>query len=453
MSEVSRAWQSVLEVIIPHPSEPRVLAVPREAGWGLPRVPLAQIWSVELGHINTLLRQEWGITTAVLRRVAAQFDERQRQASLTYLLDNRSLQWEPPAHGRWIGRTALDELTDVLAEQRTAMEDYLTEAASGEIPVLRAPWACPGWLDEAAAWIEVELRALGTPPIMPVEQVKSWGISCVLRVRTTHGLRYFKATAALPLFAHEPSVMTGLAQMFPDYIPAPLHTDEPRRWMLMQDFGPLLARDGSMLARAAMVRVFCIIQRHSAGRVDDLLRMGCVDRRLERLASQLEGLLTDTAALAGLSAHECERLPSLVPHLQRLCTRLAQGPVPQTLVHGDLYLKNVAYNAGQYQFFDWSDACVTHPFFDMMTIYTETDPHVYLPLRDTYLTLWTDSAPMAQLLEAWELAAPLSYLHQAIGYQHIVAGLEPSARVEFRNAVPYYVRQALQAITPRHLEL
>lgn len=59
---------------------------------------------------------------------------------------------------------------------------------------------------------------------------------------------------------------------------------------------------------------------------------------------------------------------------------------------------------------------------------------------------------MAQLLEAWELARPLSYLHQAISYQRLVAGLEPSAGTEFRNAVPYYVRQALQAMTPRHVE-
>src|SRR5262249_2691218 len=193
-------------------------------------------------------------------------------------------------------------------------------------------------------------------------------------------------------------------------------------------------------------------QRNSAGHVDELLGMGCVDRRLERLAGQLEGLLMDAEALAGLPVHERECFPSLLPHLQRLCGPLAQGAVPQTLVHGDLYLKNVAYNAGQYRFFDWSDACVTHPFFDMMTIYTERNPTVYLSLRDIYLTLWTDYAPIAQLLEAWELAAPLSYLHQAIGYQHIVAGLEPAARVEFRNAVPYYVRQTLQAMTPRHLE-
>jgi hypothetical protein len=36
VSAVSRAWQSALEVIIPHPSEPRVLAAAREARWGAP---------------------------------------------------------------------------------------------------------------------------------------------------------------------------------------------------------------------------------------------------------------------------------------------------------------------------------------------------------------------------------------------------------------------------------
>ena len=77
---------------------------------------------------------------------------------------------------------------------------------------------------------------------------------------------------------------------------------------------------------------------------------------------------------------------------------------------------------------------------------------MYLPLRDTYLTLWTDYAPMARLLEAWELAAPLCHLNQAITYQHILAGLEPAAQTEFRHAVPYYVRQALQAMRPVHLE-
>ena len=63
MSEVSQVWQSGLDAIIPHPSQPRVLTVVREAGWGLPRMPLAQLWPLELDQINATLRQEWGITT------------------------------------------------------------------------------------------------------------------------------------------------------------------------------------------------------------------------------------------------------------------------------------------------------------------------------------------------------------------------------------------------------
>jgi hypothetical protein len=53
---------------------------------------------------------------------------------------------------------------------------------------------------------------------------------------------------------------------------------------------------------------------------------------------------------------------------------------------------------------------------------------------------------MARLLEAWTLAQPLSDLHQAISYQHILMGLEPSAQVEFGDAVPYYARKVLQAL-------
>jgi hypothetical protein len=48
------------------------------------------------------------------------------------------------------------------------------------------------------------------------------------------------------------------------------------------------------------------------------------------------------------------------------------------------------------------------------------------------------------------LAQPLSDLHQAISYQHILVGLEPSAQAELGDSVPYYVRKVLQALgSPR----
>ena len=48
----------------------------------------------------------------------------------------------------------------------------------------------------------------------------------------------------------------------------------------------------------------------------DLLAIGCLDRRLERLAAQVAPLLEDTATLASqLDAVEIERLRALGPQL------------------------------------------------------------------------------------------------------------------------------------------
>src|SRR5262249_41311171 len=137
-----------------------------------------------------------------------------------------------------------------------------------------------------------------------------------------------------------------------------------------------------------------------------------------------------------------------LPRLQAMCHALAACGIPQTLVHGDLHLNNVAVNAGSYQFFDWSDACVSHPFFDLISVFDDEDSTRQMQLRDAYVGVWSDCAPTERLLDAWTLAQPLSDLHQAISYQHILVGLEEAAQVEFGDAVPYYVRKVLQSLGP-----
>jgi aminoglycoside phosphotransferase (APT) family kinase protein len=86
---------------------------------------------------------------------------------------------------------------------------------------------------------------------------------------------------------------------------------------------------------------------------------------------------------------------------------LASYAVPHTLVHGDLHLGNVARCAGSYLFFDWTDACVAHPFFDTISIFQAKDPNVLARLRNSYLGVWAAYEPIERLLEAWTLAKPL----------------------------------------------
>ena len=446
MSDSSTRWRSVIDVIIPHPSAPRVLLLFKGGYWSLPRVPIGDIWAVDLGQICHALLRTLGIATTVLRLASRRGDDAQRQVCMIYVLENHAPSWQPPAHGRWASRAELSELAQ--PEQGAVLDTYLAEVERGLIPELRASWCRAGWFDAATAWIAAQLATRGTPLVVAVDQVTNWSLSCILRGYTAAGAVYFKATATLPLFVNEPVIMAALARRYPDHIPMPLSLDPQRRWMLLPDVGQPLGYDSPLAVHQELLRSLGAIQRDSAAAVDELLELGCHDRRLERLLAQTATLAADAAALSGLTDVERAQFRAALPRLQAMCAALAAYGIPPTLVHGDLHLKNVAVSARRTQFFDWSDACVSHPFFDLISVFDEEDRTRQVQLRDAYLGVWSDCAPVERLLEAWALAQPLSDLHQAISYQHILMGLEPVAQVEFGDTVPYYVRKVLQSLGP-----
>jgi aminoglycoside phosphotransferase (APT) family kinase protein len=195
-----------------------------------------------------------------------------------------------------------------------------------------------------------------------------------------------------------------------------------------------------------MVRVHAQLQVKMAEQVPVLFEIGCIDRRLGRLAAQLDELLADEAALEGLEAAEITQLHEAAPRLKAICAELAAYRVPETLMHGDLHPGNVASLNGQMIFFDWTDACVAHPFLDMIVIFEETDEAKRKQLRDLYLEQWTAYEPVERLLEAWRLAEPLWALHQAVSYQTILANLEEVPRMGFGNVIPAYLREVLKSL-------
>jgi hypothetical protein len=448
MSASSPTWRSEIYGILPHPSEPRILMLPGAAGWSLPHISLdKKVRVANVGQISEAMRRALGVDITTLRSVSYSMREEARHIDAVYVLESQSPAWEPQDGAAWVGRAALANLPLARPEHRALVAAHLAEAESGQIPALRPPWARVGWFAQAAAWTRSELARLGYRLTAPVEQVRSWGISCILRARTASGDVYFKVASSLPLFVHEPRLMRGLSGLYPDHIPAPLSIDEPRRWMLLADFGAAIGRDAPVDVQEEMLLFYGALQRDAVSRVDDLLAMGCLDRRLDRLAAQVDPLLGDTAMLASqLEAAEIERLRALGPQLKALCATLANYAVPYTLVHGDLHLDNVARPAGCYLFFDWTDGCVAHPFFDTISLWQAEDPGVQVRLRNSYLSVWAIYEPLERLREAWTLAKPLCALHQAVSYQHIIATLEDTAKPAVASGLPYWLRQLLQAL-------
>jgi hypothetical protein len=443
MSNEPQEWRSIIDVIVPHPSEASVLALASDGGLALPRVPIKRIWKTDLGQICVELKERLGVATAVLRTATYIEDETQHQAHITYMLENRSPGWQPPAGARWISRPELHELAS--PGQQAVIDSYFIEVAQGAVPEQRMPWWREGWLDQATGWIEAQLAALGMPLTGSVIQVQSGSISCILRTNTAGGAIYFKATANLPLFVNEPVMMAALAQRHPDLIPAPLCFDPVRRWMLLPDFGQPVRDSGTLAARQDMLRIFGGIQRESIAHVEELLALGCLDRRLQRLPEMAANLAGDTPLLIDLTEPEIAQFRAALPKLAAMCLALGACGVPETLVHGDLHLGNVALRDGKYIFFDWTDTCITHPFFDLLSIFDDEDRTAEAQLRDEYLRVWEGHTSRELLLEAWALAQPLSDLHQAISYQHILNGLEPLARGDFRSSLPFYIRKMLKA--------
>lgn len=320
---------------------------------------------------------------------------------------------------------------------------------------LRAPWNAIGWHDVACDWISAQLALLGFAPIASLTQQRAWGLSCTMKVGTDKGDVYFKATP--PFMAHEGRIMRAVAERSPLLLPAPLAVDARRGWLLMSDYGDDMLHECPNIARwEDALRMFAQAQVEQVERVDGWLSLNIPDRRLGRMVEMVDPLIAScermlSGGTTGLSESEINSLRSLSMPLKLMCARLAQYAVPHTVVHGDLG-GNILIRDGGYTFFDWTDVCVSHPFFEMATIsgayfdesVLKDNPDAEIRLRDAYLEPWAAVMPKERLVEAFEASRPLGALHQAMTYVWILTNISPDARPELEGGLLHWVRNLLR---------
>lgn len=439
--------------IIPHASELRIVFLGDGAGWSLPYWETTERRSFAAAeYVNNAVRDLLGVDVTMLRCLSHDSNPATGRVGRTYVMENHSPDWEPPPGGRWVVRGDLDHLTLAAPTQHDLLLRWFAEAEEGVIPPLRVPWARPGWYQTAVDWIRARLAALGLTATGPIEQVQVWTISCVLRVPTTAGDLYFKASSPA-LFAREPLFTHSLAQRYRAHVPEVLAIDTERSWMLMKDFGGTRLRHVREFAPwEDALRLLARIQVESAERVDDLLATGFPDRRLDILAGQIDEVLAYAAAMPstwrdGLSPAELDALFALAPRLRQMCKELAGYRVPHTLEHGDCHAANITLAGERLVVFDWSDGCVAHPFFILLPFFTEytwpDGPDARARLETAYLQAWTAYEPWDRLLEAVRISQTLAALHQAVSYYRILTHVEPDARWEWEAALPYFLRMLL----------
>ncbi|MFY9579632.1 MAG: hypothetical protein WAQ33_09935, partial [Gaiellaceae bacterium] len=115
------------------------------------------------------------------------------------------------------------------------VDGWLAEQSGAPIPVERPPWARPGWLAEACAWVGDIAGVHGEP-----EFVRQWPLSAVYRFDVGREALYLKAVFSL--FRHEPAVSTALAREHPGDVPDVVVTDTDRGWLLTRELAGRGAR-------------------------------------------------------------------------------------------------------------------------------------------------------------------------------------------------------------------
>ncbi|NIK57045.1 aminoglycoside phosphotransferase family protein [Kribbella shirazensis] len=309
------------------------------------------------------------------------------------------------------------------------------------------PWARTEWYGEALPWIDQHVTANG-----PWTQVKSWGLSNVLRIPTTDGDVYFKALSsastrpdALPfLFANEPLFLQRASAARPGDVPAPLAVDEQRAWMLLPDLGTPLADDSDVAVWIDAVRNHARLQLSYAADPERLLTYSCSDRRLAVLDTALDHLLEPNVLTQQLDTTDQARLPDRAKQLRKAISELAAIGVPETLLHGDLHPWNLAVRDGTVLAFDWTDAALAHPFLDLVTFVKEELPLSADPrVRDAYLSEWEEYAAPTDLRRALTLAEELGTLYQTITYLHLVDHLSGPSRKAILGGGSVWLRKLL----------
>jgi hypothetical protein len=171
------------------------------------------------------------------------------------------------------------------------------------------------------------------------------------------------------------------------------------------------------------------MQRHYAGRVDELFEVGCPDRSAAWLGSQLEGWLPSLATLGIVDAPTERRLAAAATAWTGTCADSRALPIPEaSLDHADLHPQNVLLAADGAVFLDWAGGAIGHPFFSACLLLGYLE-HLFPDLRgerevlrDGYLRAWALDCPLPLLIDAYERFRPLTYVKYAVGMTRLLAG-------------------------------
>ena len=334
---------------------------------------------------------------------------------------------------------------------------------------IKLRWEDPAWLKKVNDWIHAETSQRQINITGPIEQPHIYPWSTVLRIPTSEGMLFFKATA--PETIYESALTQALARWYPDRMPELVATDTAQGWMLMRDGGEQLrasirpAKDISPWM--PVIKLFSEVQIGLSDHVSELLDLGIPDWRLTHLPKLYSNLLADTDSLLldkpnGLTSEEFQRVQELAPRFAQICDELAAFGIPETLNQGDFHDGNVLVKNGRITLFDWGDGCVAHPFVSLRTFFISIEMSLNLEdysftpemaaLLDVYLEPWQRFATKENLLTAYPLSRCVASVVRALAWHQTVSNIEGPLKNDYEHTVPELFKEFLEYEKMLHIK-
>ena len=443
------------DLLCPHPTEPRFLVLKSGDHYELPHIEPIEHHTAVVDHIERLFSEKYGLSMVAVRILAYQHERDQKAHFRLYQLVNWQDLLTVPAGFHWLEESELEQLVLAHEAYRNPLETWFAEKYGRlPIPEKRVPWARSGWYLRIRGWIEQSLTRLGFQ-IIDITLYRAWGISAGLWVETDKGRVYVKVSPSQ--FLRETSVTAFLAQQDPTQFPHVLDLEESEGWLMMlaSPIDPLIANE-NVLAWEHSVNRYARHQQKSRQYRRQLSALGCQPRGPRLLAEQIERLLDDERWLrpepeVAFSDDEQDRFRQLIPELKTACRYWAKHGLEETLVHGDFHPGNILLGDDGPIFIDWSDACWSHPFIDMVIFTLENFGNpagvqaAMGNVVESYLQAWVAEKPIEELRIEYDGIRPVAILFHALTFAGIVTNFEDSTRWEMHNVVPWMLRQLLAA--------
>ncbi len=284
--------------------------------------------------------------------------------------------------------------------------------------------ADPEWLSEVNEWVGEELARQNLVATGPAEAVRVMPWSAVYRFPTGGGDVYFKVCG--PSQAHEPALAVRLAAARPECMIPVLAADPARGRLLLPDGGATLTPvinepPGEIGHWSSVLTLQAGVQRDLLPHAAELLALGVLDRRTTVLPGLLAALLDRPDKLLlgqpeAITADGLTRLRAREPRFYDLCAELAAIGPPDTFVHDDFHEDHIFAarrpdGSWRYVFFDFGDACLSHPFTQLVSQprfagnrFENVVDDTQRILREIYLSQWADFGSPTTRQRALDLA-------------------------------------------------